>query len=358
MSRETKHSGGTLEEHLRSLSTRGTLYESLPEDRLRCHCCGHRCLILPGQKGICKVRYNETGILYVPGGYVTSLQCDPIEKKPFFHALPGSLALSFGMLGCDYHCPFCQNWITSQALRDDAAGAPVREISAEEMVRMAIETGAQSISSTYNEPLITSEWAVEVFEKAHAAGLSTSYVSNENATSEVLEYLDPHIDFFNVDLKAFTKEAYRNFGGRLEPVLETIEQLVGLGKWVEIITLLLPGVNDSDGELKDMAGFIAGVSPGIPWHVTAYHPQYKMTEPGPTPVSTLLRAREIGNEAGLEFVYAGNLPGMVGDAENTCCPDCSQLLVKRKGFRVLAYHLNGSLCPTCGREIPGRWPEA
>ncbi|MCK4772095.1 MAG: AmmeMemoRadiSam system radical SAM enzyme [Candidatus Latescibacteria bacterium] len=358
MSQEKRNPGGTLEDRLRSLSVKGTLSETLTEERVRCYACAHRCLILPGHQGICKVRYNKSGTLYVPGGYVSSLQCDPIEKKPFFHAMPGSLALSFGMLGCDYHCSFCQNWITSQALRDDAAGAPVREISAEEMIRLAIEGGASIVTSTYNEPLITAEWSVEVFEKAHDAGLYTSYVSNGNATPEVLEYLDPHIDFFKVDLKAFSKENYRQVGGRLEPVLDTIERLVGLGKWVEVVTLLLPGINDSDEELKEIAAFLAGVSPGIPWHVTAYHPEYKMAEPGPTPVSTLRRAAEIGREAGLHFVYAGNLPGLVGKDENTSCPDCGELLIKRHGFRILAYKLNGSLCPTCGREIPGRWPEA
>jgi len=355
--KESKSSGSTLEDRLRSLSVKGKLFESLPEGRVLCYACAHRCTIFPGHKGICKVRYNEGGILYVPGGYVTSLQCDPIEKKPFFHALPGSLALSFGMLGCDYHCSFCQNWVTSQALRDAAAGAPVREITAGELVRIAIESGARSVSSTYNEPIITAEWSVDIFEKAHEAGMYTSYVSNGNATPEVLDYLDPHIDFFKVDLKAFSKKTYRGVGGRLEPVLETIERLVELDKWVEVVTLILPGINDSDGELKEIAAFLAGVSPGIPWRVTAYHPEYKMSEPGPTPVSTLLRAVEIGRKAGLYFIYAGNLPGLVGEEEHTRCPDCGELLIKRYGFRILAYRLDGPRCPACGREIPGRWPE-
>lgn len=359
--REKKHSEKepdfeiTLEGRLRSLSVEGALFEPLSDDRVRCYACAHGCLISPGQSGICKVRYNDNGRLFVPMGYVSSLQCDPVEKKPFFHTFPGSLALSFGMLGCDYHCSFCQNWITSQALRDEAAGTQVREISAEDMIAMAIESGAASVSSTYNEPLITTEWAVEVFRKARVAGLTTSYVSNGNASPEVLEYLDPWIDFFKVDLKSFSDETYRSLGGRLEPVLETIGRLVEMEKWVEIVTLLLPGINDSESELKEIAEFIGGVSPDIPWHVTAYHPEYKMFEPKSTPLSTLLKAVDIGRTCGLHYVYAGNMPGMVGDEENTRCPYCGELLIERYGFRILANNISGSNCSACGNTIAGRW---
>ncbi len=355
MSPESIRPGATLEERLDALSRTGTLFETRDDDSVCCFACAHRCLILPGHRGICKVRFNEGGILRVPGGYVSSMQMDPIEKKPFFHVLPGALALSLGMLGCDYHCSFCQNWMTSQTLRDDAAGAPVQEVSADEMVRAAVERGAQIVTSTYNEPLISAEWSVEIFREARNAGLLTGYVSNGNATPEVLEYLDPYIDLFKVDLKAFSEKTYQQVGGRLQPVLDTIERLVELGKWVEIVTLLLPGINDSDSELEELSAFIAGVSTSIPWHVTAYHPEYRMSTPGPTPVSSLLRATVIGRQAGLMFVYAGNLPGLVGREESTYCPDCRELLVERRGFRIHSINMNGLLCPACGREIPGRW---
>ena len=347
---------GTLEGRLASLSRPGILFETLDAGTVRCYACAHRCLIPPDQKGICKVRFNEEGTLHVPGGYVSSLQIDPVEKKPFFHVFPGSLTLSFGMLGCDYHCSFCQNWMTSQTLRDDEAGASVREVTVSEMVRTAVDAGAVIVTSTYNEPLITTEWSAEIFIEARKAGLKTAFVSNGNATPEVLEYLDPHIDFFKVDLKAFSKKTYRQVGGRLEPVLDTIQRLVELGKWVEIVTLLLPGINDSDKELEELTTFIAGVSISIPWHVTAYHPEYKMSKPGPTPVSALIRATEKGREAGLLFVYAGNLPGQVGRGESTFCPDCGELLVERQGFRILSINMNGLHCPSCAREIPGHWP--
>ena len=349
--------GQTMEDYLRSFAVEGEICEQLEEQRIRCLACAHRCLILPGQRGICQVRYNEQGRLMVPKGYVSSVQCDPIEKKPFFHVLPGALALSFGMLGCDYHCSFCQNWITSQALRDPAAGAPVRAFRAEDLVALALESGAKIVTSTYNEPLITAEWAMEIFTRARDKGLLTSFVSNGNATREVLEYLAPVLDFYKVDLKAFTKEVYREVGGRLEPVLETIRNLHEMGKWVEIVTLVIPGMNDSDDELDRMAAFIAGVSTNIPWHVTAYRPEYKMHSPGATPIPTLLRAVELGRAAGLHYVYAGNLPGLVSDAENTRCPSCGELLVERHGFRIGTYRMDGSQCAACGAQIAGRWTE-
>jgi pyruvate formate lyase activating enzyme len=347
-----------MEDYLRTLAVDGAVYETESGDRLRCLACAHRCLIPAGHSGICKVRFNQDGRLRVPGGYVASLQCDPIEKKPFFHALPGALAFSFGMLGCDYHCSFCQNWITSQAIRDPAAVAPVQEVSAETIVDRAVRAGARVVTSPYTEPLITAEWALEIFRMARSAGLRTSFVSNGNATPEVLDFLAPHPDFFKVDLKAFTKEAYRDVGGRLEPVLETIGLLHELGKWVEIVTLLIPGMNDDDRELARIAEFIAGISVDIPWHVTAYRPEYRMHAPGSTPVSTLLQGVRLGREAGLRYVYAGNMPGMVGNAEHTLCHACNGLLVERYGFRITTYRMRGSQCPDCGTEIPGRWPDS
>ncbi|MFO7769049.1 MAG: AmmeMemoRadiSam system radical SAM enzyme [bacterium] len=355
MRRSSQGGTGTLEDRLDALSAPGDLYVEEEGDRVRCYACAHRCLVPPGHRGICKVRYNREGVLYVPRGYTSALHADPIEKKPFFHALPGSLALSFGMMGCDYHCSFCQNWVTSQALRDEAAESPVREISPERIVAMAFESGARIVTSTYNEPLITAEWAAEVFRVAKEEGLRTAFVSNGNATPGVLEYLDPHLDLYKVDLKAFTDEAYRRLGGKLEPVLETIRRLAAMDVWLEVVTLLIPGMNDSDTEIRELTGFLAEVSPDIPWHVTAFHPDYRMQDPPATTIAGLRHAASIGRESGLRFVYAGNLPGGAGEWEDTHCPSCGFRLVERSGFRIREDRTRGGRCPDCGAAVPGVW---
>ncbi len=333
----------------------GVLYEKLPQDRVRCFACGHRCLIPPGHDGVCRVRFNDGGTLRVPHGYVGALQLDPVEKKPFFHALPGAKALSFGMLGCDFHCAYCQNWLTSQVLRDPNAVAPPEVMSPSDIVRLAHRHGARIVTSTYNEPLITSEWAVAVFREALPEGLVCSYVSNGNATPEVLDYIRPWVSLYKVDLKSFRDRSYRELGGTLERVLWTIRALHERGFWVEIVTLVVPGFNDADEELREIARFLVSVSPDIPWHVTAFHQDYKMTAPDATGVSTLLRAAEIGAAEGLRFVYAGNLPGQVGRWEDTRCPGCSGLLIERHGFHVLQNRMTRGTCPDCGRAIPGFW---
>ena len=624
--------------------TPGHLYDPM-EDRpgwVQCYACGHLCRIPPGRDGICRVRFNREGTLFVPDGYVGALQCDPVEKKPFFHALPGSLALSFGMLGCDYHCgycftgetrvitnrgvvridslltenrirmpdggeagtlsgweamdheggfspirqvfrhahhdtvvavtpyylptfrctpdhrvfattdpalppswlearsltpnhllvipkppepeaqpPFrrptpdaaaiiggaqaqhvygfpglrelkphevaakalaieagltsededidqefgkdpsyitlskgaadllapsakpmsedhaygvawlglcfghqpaiypahpatekfrvhwihqpirrkskeieshflvpirkvaeeaydgfvynlevegahtytanffavhnCQNWITSQALRDPASLAPPMATSPEELVELAKHHGAPILASTYNEPLITSEWAVKVFTHAKKAGLVCAYISNGNATPRVLDYLRPWVDLYKVDLKGFDAKRYHELGGILQTVLDTIVNLKQRDFWVEVVTLIVPGFNDSDDELTGIARFLAGVDRNIPWHVTAFHTDYKMTDRPDTSVDTLLRAAEIGRAAGLHFVYAGNRPGSVGKFENTACPQCGASLIERIGYTVLANHIREGRCPQCTTVIPGVW---
>jgi len=333
------------------------LVESLDRNRLRCHACGHQCPIAEGQPGVCQVRFNRGGKLFVPWGYSAGVQCDPIEKKPFFHAYPGALAYSFGMLGCDLHCGYCQNWVTSQALRDPRAVSPPRRAVPERMIAEAVDLGARVVVSTYNEPLITSEWAVEVFRHAKAAGLVTGFVSNGNATPRVLEFLHPWVDLYKVDLKSFNDRHYRKLGGRLAPVLDTVGRLQQMGFWVEIVTLVVPGFNDSVEELSEMAAFIAGVSPEIPWHVTAFHTDYKMENPD-TPRETLVQAAAIGRRAGLKFVYAGNRPGDVGELENTFCPECHERLIERWGYFIRDYRLTAQgACPKCKTRIPGRWAE-
>ena len=491
----------------------GEIYERLSEGRVRCFACGHRCLIPPGRDGVCRVRFNAGGALMVPYGYVGALQVDPVEKKPFFHALPGARALSFGMLGCDYHCGYCfapgtevatsggprtldalfaggratfetaedavvlrpevdvvthrgrsrpvrgvfrhhyrgpmmaltlaggaeiratpeheflvaaraargvpppsffvpasaltpefdlleptpdgryrkrrledtrvvaydgpvynieveedatylvhgaavhncQNWVTSQALRDPRAVAPPEEVTPGELVAQALRHRARIVTSTYNEPLITSEWAVAVFREARAAGLACSYVSNGNGTPEVLDYIRPWVSLYKVDLKSFRDRHYRELGGTLERVLWTIGALHEQGFWVEVVTLLVPGFNDSEDEIREIARFLVSVSPDVPWHVTAFHKDYRMTGPEDTTASALVRAAEIGAAEGLRFVYAGNVPGRVGRWEHTWCPGCGVLLVERQGFRVLRNAIVDGSCPGCRRKIPGFW---
>jgi pyruvate formate lyase activating enzyme len=346
----------TLGDVLSARTREGDVYERLDKDWVRCHACGHDCPIPPGAVGVCKVRYNEGGTLRVPWGYVAGVQCDPIEKKPFFHAWPGALAYSFGMLGCDLHCAYCQNWVTSQALRDPAAVAPPRDADPEDLAREAVRQGARVVVSTYNEPLITVEWGVAVFKAARERGLATGFVSNGNGTPQVLEYLAPWIDVYKVDLKSFDDKQYRKLGGRLQPILDTIRALHALGLWVEIVTLLVPGFNDSESELTKLTEFLASVSPDIPWHVTAFHQDYKMVDPMDTTPAQLQTAAAIGTRAGLRYVYAGNLPGMVGDLEHTRCASCSAPLIERYGYHIRAYHVtrNGN-CPKCSAAVPGRW---
>jgi pyruvate formate lyase activating enzyme len=334
------------------------LYEKLENNRVRCFSCGHQCPIPEGQPGVCKVRFNRGGALYVPWGYTAGMQCDPIEKKPFFHAHPGALAYSFGMLGCDLHCGYCQNWVTSQALRDPKAVSLPLEASPEALVRDALDQGARVLVSTYNEPLITSEWAVAVFQEARAEGLLTGFVSNGNGTPQVLEYLRPWLDLYKVDLKSFDDRHYHELGGRIGPILDSIRRIHSMGLWLEIVTLLIPGFNDSADELRRLTDFIAGVSPDIPWHVTAFHGDYKMQGDGQrdTTPEDLLQAAEIGQEAGLRYVYGGNLPGRLGPWEDTRCPHCSETLIKRYGYLIRDYRLTSDgRCPRCSTQIPGRW---
>jgi len=334
----------------------GTLWR--PEgDRILCYACGHRCLIGAGQRGICKVRFNEGGELKVPFGYVAALQCDPVEKKPFFHVYPGSDALTFGMLGCDLHCSYCQNWFTSQALRDEAANAPMRPISPAQLVAMGKREKARLMVSSYNEPLITAEWAVAVFQEAKAAGLACAFVSNGNATPEAIDYIRPWLVAYKVDLKSFDDRHYRSLGGTLEQILETIRLVHSRGIWVEVVTLVIPGFNDSEQELRSAARFLASVSRDIPWHVTGFHKDYKMTSPEDTAAGTLIRAAEIGAEEGLHYVYAGNRPGQVGNWEDTRCANCQETLIERFGFLVRNYNLTSDgCCPRCRTPLPGVWP--
>jgi len=348
----------SLAEVLDELTAEGApeLTEHLEGQDLRCYACGHRCLIKEGKRGICKVRYNEHGHLMVPKNYYAALACDPTEKKPFFHALPGSDTLTFGMLGCDLHCSYCQNFLTSQTLRDDAAGVAPKEVTAERLVALAKSYGARMVGTSYNEPLITAEWAVDVFKLAKPAGFKTAFISNGNATPQVLDYIRPWTDCYKIDLKSMSDRNYRQLGGVVDNILETVQMVKERGFWEEIVTLVIPGFNDSDDELRRAADFIVSVSPDIPWHVTAFHQDYKMTENANTTAEQLIRACEIGREAGLRFVYAGNLRGRVGRWENTYCPSCDELLIERYGYIIRQMKVTpAGRCPKCANTIPGVW---
>jgi pyruvate formate lyase activating enzyme len=266
------------------------------------------------------------------------------------------------MLGCDFHCAYCQNWLSSQALRDpasDVAGGYLRKLDPAEIIERGLAVGAKVVASSYNEPLITSEWARAIFAVGHAAGLTCAYVSNGNATPEVLDYLSPYLSAYKIDLKTMQDRQYRQLGGVLQHVLDTIKAAFERGLWVEIVTLVVPGFNDSTEELMDAARYIVSVSPDIPWHVTAFHKDYKMTTPQNTSADMLVRAAEIGQEAGLRYVYAGNAPGRVGDYEDTRCHQCGQSLIKRVGYMIRAHSMSeAGTCPHCGTQIPGIWSDS
>lgn len=337
---------------LPELTREAALSEPLSGGRVRCLACAHRCVTEPGGTGICGVRFNDGGKLKAPWGYVSGAAADPVEKKPFFHALPGAATLSFGMFGCNFRCDFCQNWEISDL--KSAGGRRALRMSPEALAGEAAAAGAAIAVSTYNEPLITAEWAAAVFAETKKAGLRAGFVSNGYATPESAALLRPVMDLWKVDLKGFNDENYREVcGARLDKVLDGIRLIREAGFWLEVVTLLIPGLNDSDAEISAMAAFLAGLSRDIPWHLTAFHPDYRRTEAQATPPETVYRARELALAKGLRYVYCGNLPD--SNFENTLCPACGRTLVERRVFTVKANLLqNGGACP-CGQAIPGVW---
>lgn len=337
---------------LAEFTREAVLYERLADGKTRCLACAHRCLTAPGGAGRCGVRFNAGGKLMAPWGYVSGASPDPIEKKPFFHAVPGARTLSFGMFGCNFHCDFCQNWQIAGVKA--AAGLQALKISAEELALEASSAGAKVMVSTYNEPLITAEWAAAVFSQAKAGKMRTAFVSNGYATPEAAAFLRPSLDFWKVDLKSFNPDNYSKVcGAQLEKVLEGINMIRGLGFWLEVVTLVIPGFNDSDAELGAMADFLAGLSRDIPWHLTAFHPDHMRTGTPPTPTETLYRAREIAVRKGLRYVYCGNIGG--ARWQDTLCPACGREVVVREGFTVKRNLLGVDGLCTCGEKIPGVW---
>ena len=330
------------------------LYDRLGDGRVRCALCAHRCVIAEGHRGHCGVRENRGETLYsLVYGRLVARQVDPIEKKPLFHFLPGSSAYSIATVGCNFTCKNCQNYSISQAPRDQDGLIVGEEVGPSEIVAEAKRTGCQSIAFTYTEPTVFFEYALDTARVAREEGLKNVWVSNGYMTAEATEALSPTLDAINIDLKGITEEFYHEVvGANVRPVLDSIERFVSAGVWVEVTTLVIPGLNSSDEELRWTAEAIVGISPAIPWHISRFHPSYRLLDLPPTPVETLERARRIGRESGLRYVYLGNVPG---EGEDTRCPECRKLLVKRIGFLVRENRLADGRCPHCGAEVDGVW---
>jgi len=328
------------------------LYERLPEGKVRCGLCAHRCVISDGKKGVCQVRENRGGTLYtlVYGRAITQ-HVDPVEKKPLLHFHPGTRAYSIATVGCNFRCRWCQNWDISQMVRERHL-IMGEEATPEHIVSAAEKSGCRSIAYTYTEPTIFFEYAYDTARLAQEDGLANIYVTNGYMTEEMLETFHPYLDAANVDLKAFRDETYRKYvGARLQPVLDAMKVMKRLGVWLEVTTLVIPGINDDDEELQDAADFVANeLGVETPWHISRFFPAYKMTDVPPTPIKTLRRAREIGLEAGLRYVYVGN----VSDEANTVCHACGRTLIRRSGYRILENRIQpDGCCPDCGIPVVG-----
>ena len=328
------------------------LYEKQDNGIVRCNLCAHRCRINPDKIGICGVRENRDGVLYsLVYGTLVAENIDPIEKKPFFHVLPASSSYSIATAGCNFACAFCQNHEISQMPRATRMIAG-DEVSPQDIVRQAKKSGCKTIAYTYTEPTIYFELAYDTAKIAQDFDIKNVFVTNGFMTPEMIEMIAPYLAAANVDLKSFRDEFYKKqCGAKLAPVLDSLKKMKSLGIWVEITTLLIPTLNDSEEELKDIAEFIASLGGETPWHISRFHPQFKKRDLPPTPLSSLHRAAQIGEKAGLKYVYCGNVPGNKG--ENTYCFNCRHLLIERNGFRVAGVNLTGDKCANCGTVLEG-----
>jgi len=326
-------------------------YAGTADAAVQCSLCQHRCRIADGKRGVCGVRENRGGVLYsLVYGRLVAEHVDPIEKKPLYHFLPGSRSYSIATPGCNFRCPWCQNWQISEAhgIRDFAR---IPAVPPERIAERAVETRCRSVSYTYTEPTIFMEYALDVARLSKQSGLKNVFVTNGYESPEAVQAMTGLIDAANVDLKSFSAERYRrDCGARLDLVLETIRNLYAAGIHLEITTLIVPDQNDSPGELRQIAGFVAGLSLDMPWHVSRFHPQYKVTDRGPTPAATMQRAVAAGRAAGLRYVYAGNIS--LADAHDTVCPQCGETVIRRGGFGAADCRLNGTRCPRCASELP------
>lgn len=336
------------------------LYEKIKDDKVRCTACAHYCHINEGKVGVCGIRKNIGGRLYlIPYARAVAVNIDPIEKKPLFHFMPGTRIFSLGTIGCNFACEFCQNWDISQFSKsknwtdfdEDVLGEywPPKKI-----VDYCLKLNIPSIAFTYNEPTVFAEYAYDVMRLSKKNNIRNVFVSNGYGSKEVYNLIGGFLDAINIDLKSFNPKFYQRIcHSNLEPVLDNIKRLYKMGVWIEITTLVVPGQNDSADELKKIAGFISSVSPDIPWHISRFFPQYKMEELYPTPVETLIDAYNIGISAGLKYVYIGNAAEI--GKESTTCPKCGKVVIKRFGYDVLKMHIVGSRCGHCGFKIKGIW---
>ena len=333
------------------------LYDRVRDGSVRCRLCAHGCTIAPGSRGLCGVRQNDGGTLYsLSYGRLVARDVDPIEKKPLFHFYPGSRAYSIATVGCNFMCQNCQNHFISQYPRQHDGRLVGDAAEAEEVVEDAVQAGCRSVAYTYTEPTIAIEFYLEVMQRAREAGIANVWVSNGFFSRDAADRLLPFLDAINIDLKGITDEFYhRVVGGSVRPVLDSIERVHREGVWVEVTTLLIPGQNDADEELRWTAEAIAGISPSIPWHLSRFFPAFRLMQHPPTPVETLERARRIGRDVGLHYVYLGNVPG---EGEDTHCPSCGAVVVRRAGYFVWENRLSGGTCPSCGAPVDGVWNAA
>ncbi|HUX55396.1 MAG TPA: AmmeMemoRadiSam system radical SAM enzyme [Bacteroidales bacterium] len=329
------------------------LYQKTNNNNVRCNLCAHRCIINPGKAGICMVRENIDGILYTKVyGRTIAQHIDPVEKKPLYHFYPGSKAYSVATPGCNFHCQFCQNWDISQLTHSEILESG-QKATPEEIVLNAKQTGCKSIAYTYTEPTIFFEYSYDTARLAHEAGLKNIYVSNGYMTDDMLDIISPYLDAVNIDLKAFREETYRHLmGARLQPVLDSLKKIKQLGTWIEVTSLIIPGINDDSSEIRDMSNFVASeLGADVPWHISRFFPAYKMKDVPATPLKTLQAAKEIGMEAGLNYVYIGNTAN-ISDM-NTKCPQCDYVLIERLNFGIIKNNIKEWHCPNCGTKIAG-----
>jgi len=330
------------------------LYEPLEDKKVRCNLCNHRCIIGEGKRGICNVRENQDGVLNtLVYGKLIARHIDPIEKKPLYQVFPGSLSYSVATVGCNFKCLFCQNADIAQMPADHKGLIMGDVYSPEEIVNATEKGNCKSIAYTYTEPTVYFEFAYDTAKLAHERGILNVFVTNGYMTSETLEMINPYLDAANVDLKAFNEKFYKDLcGARLEPVKESLKRMKTLGIFVEVTTLIIPGLNDDAGELEKLASFLADeLGPETPWHISAFYPTYKLTDRPPTSVKTLLMARKIGLKAGLRYVYTGNVRDELGG--NTFCYNCGNLLIERWGFHVRKNLIENNRCTLCGAQIDG-----
>jgi pyruvate formate lyase activating enzyme len=330
------------------------LYEKEEENAVTCNLCAHRCYIPSEREGICKVREKRAGVLYtLVYERAISANIDPVEKKPLFHFLLGTEAYSIATVGCNFYCRYCQNWEISHLPTIREGAVPGEKLTPTEIVSLALEAGSKSIAYTYTEPTIFFELAYDTAKLAAEAGLKNIFVTNGYMTAKTLRMIQPYLHAVNIDLKGFDDKRHRRMSGaKLQPVLDSIALAKQLGIWLEVTTLVVPGHNDSDEELRQIALFLKSVAPEIPWHLSACFPAYKMMEVEPTDRESLLRASQIGKDAGLHHVYCGNLPAL---HEDTLCYRCNKTLIRRVGFFVEFNQLDQDHCPSCHTAIHGVW---